>query len=376
MNSIFNPNKTVGVLGGGQLGRMLYQASINLDVHLKFLDPDINAPCSKYDFKQGDLNNAEDVFEFGKNCDVVTIEIEHVSVEGLRKLEAAGVNVFPTPDLIEMVQDKGVQKDFYAANNIPTSKYQLFDSELKIDWPVPFVQKLRKGGYDGKGVAVIKQKDKLQNLLPGPTLVEELVEFEMEVSVIVARNTSGEIKTFPMVAMEFDPEANLVEFLYSPSGYSSEVEKQGALIARSIAEKSGLVGVLAVEMFLTKDGDILVNEIAPRPHNSGHQTIEGNITSQYEQHLRSILNLPLGETDIIMPSVMLNLLGDKNSSGKAAYPGMDEVLKIKGVYPHIYGKAISKPFRKMGHVTVVNESLAKAKEKALMVKSLLKVIGK
>jgi len=223
---------------------------------------------------------------------------------------------------------------------------------------------------------VINQKDKLQNLLPGPTLVEELVEFEMEVSVIVARNTSGEIKTFPMVAMEFDPEANLVEFLYSPSGYSSEVEKQGALIARSIAEKSGLVGVLAVEMFLTKDGDILVNEIAPRPHNSGHQTIEGNITSQYEQHLRSILNLPLGETDIIMPSVMLNLLGDKNSSGKAAYPGMDEVLKIKGVYPHIYGKAISKPFRKMGHVTVVNESLAKAKEKALMVKKLLKVTGK
>ena len=376
MNSLFNPNKTVGVLGGGQLGRMLYQASINLDVHLKFLDPDINAPCSKYDFKQGDLNNAEDVFQFGKDCDVVTIEIEHVSVKGLRKLEATGVKVFPTPDLIEMVQDKGVQKDFYAANNIPISKYQLFDSELKIDWPIPFVQKLRKGGYDGKGVAVINQKDKLQNLLPGPTLVEELVEFEMEVSVIVARNTNGEIKTFPMVAMEFDPEANLVEFLYSPSGYSSEVEKQGSLIARSIAEKSDLVGVLAVEMFLTKDGDILVNEIAPRPHNSGHQTIEGNITSQYEQHLRSILNLPLGETDIIMPSVMLNLLGDKNSSGKAAYPGMDEVLKIKGVYPHIYGKAISKPFRKMGHVTVVNESLAKAKEKALMVKSLLKVIGK
>ena len=376
MNSIFNPNKTVGVLGGGQLGRMLYQASINLDVHLKFLDPDINAPCAKYDFKQGDLNNAEDIFQFGKDCDVVTIEIEHVSVEGLRKLEAAGVNVFPTPDLIEMVQDKGIQKGFYAVNNIPTSKYQLFDSELKIDWPIPFVQKLRKGGYDGKGVAVINQKDKLQNLLPGPTLVEELVEFEMEVSVIVARNTNGDIKTFPMVAMEFNPDANLVEFLYSPSGYSSEVEEQGSLIARSIAEKSHLVGVLAVEMFLTKDGGILVNEIAPRPHNSGHQTIEGNITSQYEQHLRSILNLPLGETDIIMPSVMLNLLGDKNSSGKAAYPGMDEVLKIKGVYPHIYGKAISKPFRKMGHVTVVNESLAKAKEKALMVKKLLKVIGK
>ena len=376
MNSLFNPNKTVGVLGGGQLGRMLYQASIDLDVHLKFLDPDINAPCSKYDFQQGDLNSVKDVFEFGKNCDIVTIEIEHVSVEGLRKLEAAGVKVFPTPDLIEMVQDKGVQKDFYAANNIPTSKYQLFDSELKIDWPVPFVQKLRKGGYDGKGVAVIDQKDKLQNLLPGPTLVEELVEFEMEVSVIVARNTSGEINTFPMVAMEFDPEANLVEFLYSPSGYSSEVEKQGSLIARSIAEKSDLVGVLAVEMFLTKDGDILVNEIAPRPHNSGHQTIEGNITSQYEQHLRSILNLPLGETDIIMPSVMLNLLGDKNSSGKVAYPGMDEVLKLKGVYPHLYGKSISKPFRKMGHVTVIDESLAKAKEKALRVKKILKVIGK
>ena len=376
MNTVFNPNKIVGVLGGGQLGRMLYQASINLDVHLKFLDPDVNAPCSKYDFKQGDLNSVEDVFEFGKNCDVVTIEIEHVSVEGLRKLEAAGVDVYPTPDLIEMVQDKGVQKDFYAVNNIPTSKYELFDSELQIDWSIPFVQKLRKGGYDGKGVAVINQKEKLKNLLTGPTLVEELVEFEMEVSVIVARNSSGDVKTFPMVAMEFDPEANLVEFLYSPSGYSSEIEKKGSLIARSIAEKSGLIGVLAVEMFLTKDGSILVNEIAPRPHNSGHQTIEGNITSQYEQHLRSILNLPLGETDIIMPSVMLNLLGDKNSTGKAAYPGMDEVLKLKGVYPHIYGKSISKPFRKMGHITVVNESLAKAKEKALRVKEILKVIGK
>jgi 5-(carboxyamino)imidazole ribonucleotide synthase len=376
MNSVFKPNKTVGVLGGGQLGRMLYQASINLDVHLKFLDPDANAPCCKYDFKQGDLNNAEDVFEFGKDCDVVTIEIEHVSVDGLRKLEAAGVDVFPTPDLIEMIQDKGVQKDFYTTNNIPTSKYQLFDSELNIDWDIPFVQKLRKGGYDGKGVSVINGKEKLNNLLHGPTLVEELIAFEMEVSVIVARNSSGDVKTFPMVAMEFDPEANLVEFLYSPSGYSPQIENKGSLIAKSIAEKSQLVGVLAVEMFLTKEGDILVNEIAPRPHNSGHQTIEGNITSQYEQHLRSILNLPLGETDIIMPSVMLNLLGDKNSTGEVAYPGMDEVLKLKGVYPHIYGKSISKPFRKMGHVTVIDESLANAKEKALRVKKILKVIGK
>jgi 5-(carboxyamino)imidazole ribonucleotide synthase len=275
-----------------------------------------------------------------------------------------------------MIQDKGVQKDFYTTNNIPTSKYQLFDSELNIDWSIPFVQKLRKGGYDGKGVSVINGKDKLHNLLHGPTLVEELVEFEMEVSVIVARNSSGDVKTFPMVAMEFNPEANLVEFLYSPSGYSSQIEKKGSVIAKSIAEKSRLVGVLAVEMFLTKEGDILVNEIAPRPHNSGHQTIEGNITSQYEQHLRSILNLPLGETDIIMPSVMLNLLGDKNSTGEVAYPGMDEVLKLKGVYPHLYGKSISKPFRKMGHVTVIDESLAKAKEKALRVKKILKVVGK
>ena len=207
-------------------------------------------------------------------------------------------------------------------------------------------------------------------------MVEELIAFEMEVSVIVARNSSGDVKTFPMLAMEFDPEANLVEFLYSPSGYSPQIEKKASLIAKSIAEKSQLVGVLAVEMFLTKDGGILVNEIAPRPHNSGHQTIEGNITSQYEQHLRSILNLPLGETDIIMPSVMLNLLGDKNSTGDAAYPGMDEVLKLKGVYPHIYGKSISKPFRKMGHVTVIDESLANAKAKALRVKKILKVIGK
>ncbi len=376
MNSEFNPNKVVGILGGGQLGRMLYQASINLDVHLKFLDPDANAPCCKYDFKQGDLNNAADVFDFGKNCDIVTIEIEYVSVEGLRKLEAAGVKVFPSPDLIEMVQDKGVQKEFYLKNNIPTSDFELFESESKINWPIPFVQKLRKGGYDGKGVSVINREDKLESLLPGPSLVEKLVSFEMEVSVIVARNENGDVKTFPMVAMDFDPEANLVEFLYSPSGYSKEIEDEGALIATSIAEKADLIGVLAVEMFLTKTGEILVNEVAPRPHNSGHQTIEGNITSQYEQHLRSILNLPLGNTDIIMPSVMLNLLGDKNSSGKAAYPGMTEVLGMKGVYPHIYGKAISKPFRKMGHITVLNESLENAKEIALRVKEILKVIGK
>tara|TARA_B110000285_G_C15101886_1_gene605477 strand:+ start:300 stop:1430 length:1131 start_codon:yes stop_codon:yes gene_type:complete len=376
MNSEFNPNKVVGILGGGQLGRMLYQVSINLDVHLKFLDPDANAPCSKYDFKQGDLNNAADVFDFGKDCDIVTIEIEQVSVEGLRKLEAAGVKVFPSPDLIEMVQDKGVQKEFYLKNNIPTSDFELFESESKINWSIPFVQKLRKGGYDGKGVSVINREDKLGSLLPGPSLVEELVSFEMEVSVIVARNENGDVKTFPMVAMDFDPEANLVEFLYSPSGYSKEIEDEGALIATSIAEKADLIGVLAVEMFLTKTGEILVNEVAPRPHNSGHQTIEGNITSQYEQHLRSILNLPLGNTDIIMPSVMLNLLGDKNSSGKAAYPGMAEVLGIKGVYPHIYGKAISKPFRKMGHITVLNESLENAKEIALRVKEILKVIGK
>lgn len=376
MNSEFNPNRIVGILGGGQLGRMLYQASINLDIHLKFIDPDPNAPCCKYDFIQGDLKNPDDVYAFGKNCDIVTIEIEHVSVEGLRRLEAEGVKVFPSPDLIEMVQDKGVQKDFYSDNNIPTSKYELFDSEMSITWDVPFVQKLRKGGYDGKGVSVISSEEKLKQLLPGPSLVEELVPFEMEVSVIVARNKAGEIKTYPMVAMEFNEEANLVEFLYSPSGYSAEIEKEGSAIATNIAEKANLVGILAVEMFLTKDGEILVNEIAPRPHNSGHQTIEGNVTSQYEQHLRSILNLPLGGTDITMPSVMLNLLGDKNSEGLAAYPGMNEVLKINGVYPHIYGKTKSKPFRKMGHVTVVNESLKEAKSIANKVKDILKVVGK
>lgn len=375
MNLVFNPNKIIGILGGGQLGRMLYQASIDLDIHLKFLDPDVNAPCNRYDFSQGDLNNPEDVYNFGKNCDVVTIEIEHVSVEGLRRLEKDGVKVYPPPDLIEMVQDKGVQKEFYAKNGIPTSDFELFDSEKEINWKVSFVQKLRKGGYDGKGVMVVNSEEKLKSLLPGASLVEQLVPFEMEVSVIVARNEQGEVRTFPMVAMDFDPDANLVEFLYSPSGYSSEIEQKGAEIAKNIAVKSGLVGVLAVEMFLTNDGELLVNEVAPRPHNSGHQTIEGNITSQYEQHLRAILNLPLGATNIIMPSVMLNLLGDKNSSGAASYPGMDDVLKMEGVYPHIYGKKISKPNRKMGHVTVLNPSIEKAKEVANAVKKTLKVVG-
>lgn len=377
----FQPSQLkIGILGGGQLGRMMIQSAINYNLYICCLDPDAHAPCQSIanEFVKGSLTDYDTVYAFGKDKDIITIEIEHVNVEALKTLQKEGKKVFPQPEIIEMIQDKGLQKMFYQRNGIPSPDFFLIERKAQIEKYkdfFPFFQKLRTGGYDGKGVVKLGHPHKIDHAFEAPSVLERLVDFEKEISVIVARNESGEMKCFPAVECAFNEEANLVEFLFSPANIKKTIEKQAADIATKIAEKLGIVGILAVELFVTKDGIVLVNEIAPRPHNSGHQTIEANITSQFEQHLRAILNLPLGDTSIIKPSVMINLLGEKHHEGPAKYEGLTDAIKYKGVYVHLYGKSITKPFRKMGHITVVDEDISLAKKKAMTIKDLVKIIS-
>lgn len=380
MKHFYHPNFKLGILGGGQLGRMFIQDAISLDVSVYIMDESEVSPSRELanHFTFGSITDFDDVYNFGKDKDVLTIEIENVNVSALYQLEKEGVKVFPQPRVIEMIQDKGVQKQFYKDNGIATAPFYLIENRNEISsyiTEMPFMQKMRVGGYDGKGVTALKSEDDILTSFDAPSVLEKFVDFEKELSVIVARNEKGEVTSFPLVEQEFNTEANLIEFLISPANVAKNVEEKAREIAEEIINKLGMVGILAVELFLTKDGEVLVNEIAPRPHNSGHQTIEGNVTSQFEQHLRSILNLPLGNTELVEASVMLNLLGEKGYTGKVLYKGLEEVLKMKGVKPHIYGKAITKPFRKMGHVTIVNKSLEKAKKIAQEVKEVLKVIS-
>ncbi|MGB0427365.1 MAG: 5-(carboxyamino)imidazole ribonucleotide synthase [Flavobacteriales bacterium] len=378
MEQFYSKDVKIGVLGGGQLGRMLFQAALNLDIHLYFLDPSPSAPCAKLTphFETGDLQNFDDVVAFGKDKNYLTIEIEHVNTKALRHLETLGVKVYPQAEVIEMIQDKGLQKQFYKQHNIPTSDFQLIQNLDELEAfkaQGPWVQKLRTGGYDGQGVQVLKTEADYSKAFEAPSLIEKLVDFETEISVIVAKNAKGEVKTYPLVDMEFSEEANLVEFLFSPSELNSDIKTKAQHVALQICETLDFVGILAIEMFVTKTGDVLVNEMAPRPHNSGHHSIEANICSQYEQHLRAILNLPLGDTSTRQSAVMLNLLGEKNESGPVRYEGLEEVLNMPNVFVHLYGKQECKPFRKMGHVTVLADDLETAKATAKTVKSILKV---
>jgi 5-(carboxyamino)imidazole ribonucleotide synthase len=376
--SEFYQNYKIGVLGGGQLGRMMIQAGIdfNLDIHV--LDPDPDAPCKSLasTFTKGSFTDELTVYNFGKDKDLITIEIENVSVSGLKRLELEGKNVFPQPQIIELIQDKVKQKIFYRTHNIPTAEFRIVKSKAELakhSEIIPAVNKLAKSGYDGRGVKVIRTAEDLNAGFDDYGLLERFVNFKKEISVIVARNEKNQIKTYPPVELVFHSDANLVEYLFSPAEVSREVEILSKKIAIDLAEKLNLVGLLAVEMFVTEDDSILVNEIAPRTHNSGHQSIEGNQTSQFEQHLRAILNLPLGSTKVIQPSAMVNLLGEEGYSGLAMYEGLMDVLSVSGVHIHLYGKKITKPFRKMGHVTITDKDLNKLREKAEFVKSTLKV---
>ncbi|WP_443939274.1 5-(carboxyamino)imidazole ribonucleotide synthase [Pedobacter sp. MW01-1-1] len=370
----------LGILGGGQLGRMLIQQAINYNVTSLVLDPDADAPCkhiANY-FENGSITDFDTVYNFGKKADIITIEIEKVNIAALEQLEKEGKKVFPQSRVIRLIQDKGIQKQFFKENNIPTSPFQIVNTKedmLNSHFNYPYILKLRKDGYDGKGVMRINSAADIKNAFDAPCIIEEMVDFEKEIAVIVARNSNGDVKTFPMVEMEFNPEANLVEFLISPSTYPFELQQRAENIAKTVASSMNITGILAVEMFVTKAGEILVNEVAPRPHNSGHQTIEGNYVSQFEQHIRSIYNLPLGDTTTITNAIMINLLGEKGHEGIAKYENLEKVLGISGVFVHLYGKKYTKPFRKMGHVTIMDTDREKAIEKARYVQKELKVIS-
>jgi 5-(carboxyamino)imidazole ribonucleotide synthase len=372
-------NVKIGILGGGQLGRMLIQAGLDLNLDFRVLDPDANSPCKSIAaFYVGNLNDYETVIEFGKKCDLITIEIESVNTEALKFLEKKGKQVFPQPHLIELIQDKRTQKQFFKDHNIPTADFVLVENQDDIRKNInilPAVNKLAREGYDGKGVFIIKTEDDISKAFNARGLLEKLIDFEKEISVIVARNERGETKSYPPVEMVFHPEANLVEYLFSPAQIATKIVEQANSIALQLVERMELVGILAVEMFVTKDGQVLVNEVAPRPHNSGHQTIEANITSQYEQHLRAILNLPLGSTKTIQPSAMVNVLGQPGFSGVAIYEGLEDTLKVDGAFVHLYGKKETKPFRKMGHVTVMDECVDSLKDKAKFIKENLKIVA-
>jgi len=368
----------LGVLGGGQLGRMLIQSAINYNIDIHILDPDKNAPCKDIAqrFTQGKLTDFDTVYNFGKDCDVITIEIESVNTDALIKLQEEGKKVFPQPHIIKLIQDKRTQKQFYKENDIPTADFILVENKEEVQNNrefLPAVNKLGKEGYDGRGVQVIREESDLEKAFDSPGLLEKLVDFESELAVIVARNERGELFAYPPVACAFHPTANLVEFLFAPADIPIAISERAVAIAQNVIEKLDMIGLLAVEMFVTKTGEVLVNEVAPRPHNSGHHTIEANFTSQFEQHLRSVMNMPLGHTGLRTPAAMVNLLGEDGYEGDAIIEGLDEVLTHQGVYVHLYGKKLTKPFRKMGHVTILEENIDELKVKALQIKDLIKI---
>lgn len=381
----FSSDFKLGILGGGQLGKMLLSETRKFDIQTYVLDPSNEAPCkiACNKFVQGSLTDFDTVYNFGKQVDILTFEIELVNLEALEKLENEGLKVYPSPKTLKLIQNKGIQKDFYASNNIPTAPYKRFKNlkelmvkilESKIN--LPFVWKCTEFGYDGNGVKIIRAVSDLDNLPNVECIAEEMVPFKNELAVIVCRNPSGEIKTYPVVEMEFHPEANQVEYVICPARIDEKVAEKARAIALEVSKKFHHVGLLAVEMFQTENYEILVNEVAPRPHNSGHHTIEASYTSQFENHLRAILNLPLGNTDSKVAGIMVNLVGAEGYSGNVVYENIEKIMAIDGVTPHIYGKKETRPFRKMGHVTIVNEDMAAARKIAEDVKNTIKVVSK
>jgi 5-(carboxyamino)imidazole ribonucleotide synthase len=378
VNNYFSSNFKLGVLGGGQLGKMLLTETQKFDIYTVIMDGSKDAPCAEIcnEFHQGDLMDYTSVYNFGKLVDLLTIEIEHVNIEALLQLEKEGLVIYPQPEILKIIQHKGEQKDFFSRNDIPTAKYKRFEgpSDLKKEVEFPFVWKSAQFGYDGTGVKLIKNADDLETLPDVACITEELVPFKNELAVIVARNKDGQTKTYPVVEMEFHPTANQVEYVICPARIDEKVAEKAKKVALQVADAFSPIGLLAVEMFQTADDEILVNEVAPRTHNSGHYSIEASYTSQFEQHLRAILNLPLGDTENKVAGIMVNLVGEEGYEGDVIYENMDKILAIDGVTPHIYGKKKTRPFRKMGHVTIVNEDIGEARKIAEEVKSMIRVI--
>ncbi len=382
---VFSSPFTLGILGGGQLGKMLLTETRKWDIRTKVMDPSAEAPCriACNEFVQGDLLDFDTVLAFGKDVDVLTIEIENVNVAALETLEEKGKKVFPSAKTLKTIQNKGVQKTFYEENGIPTSPFTRFESSSEIEkaykegnLSFPFVWKSARFGYDGQGVKVLRSQEDIVALPDVECLIEQFVDFVTELAVIVARNPSGEMVTYPVVEMEFHPEANQVEYVICPARIPLEIAEKARETALLVAQKMQHVGLLAVEMFLTKTNDILVNEVAPRPHNSGHYSIEASYTNQFEQHLRAVLDMPLGNTDSKLAGVMVNLVGAEGHTGDVRYEHMEEVLRMPGVTPHLYGKKQTRPFRKMGHVTIVDLDMQKARTIAQEVKEKIKVVSR
>jgi 5-(carboxyamino)imidazole ribonucleotide synthase len=380
----FSSTAKLGILGGGQLGKMLLYTTRKWDITTHVLDPSQSASAKLAcdHFSQGDFKDYQTVYDFGKHLDVITIEIEHVNTEALRQLEKEGVKVYPSAATLELIQNKGVQKDFYQQNQIPTSKHQRFENIAVLRQALetgklnyPFVWKAALMGYDGNGVSIIRSKQDIDQLNDQECIAEELVPFTHELAVIVARSAKGEMKTYPVVEMEFHPEANQVEYVLCPARISESIKKKATEIAIKTAEAFSHVGLLAVELFLTEEGEIMVNEVAPRAHNSGHLTIETSLTDQFEQHIRAVLGLPLGSTNATVAGVMVNLVGAEGHTGQVHYNNIEQALSIEGVTPHIYGKKDTRPFRKMGHVTIVNDDINIAREVAEKVKKIITVIS-
>ena len=385
MANYFSSNFTLGILGGGQLGKMMLYETRKFDITTHVLDSSLEAPCriACDHFTQGDLMDYDTVYTFGKKVDILTFEIEGVNIEALEALEKEGKKVYPSSKTLRKIQDKGVQKKFYDTHKIPTAPFSVFETialvkkavasgELKL----PFVWKSCTGGYDGKGVQVIKNSQTLVVLPDCPCITEDLVAFKNELAVIVVRNPSAQVKTYPVVEMEFHPQANQVEYVICPARIDDKVAAKARSIAIQVSKAFEHVGLLAVEMFQTNDDQIIVNEVAPRPHNSGHYSIEASYTNQFEQHIRAILDLPLGNTASKVGGIMVNLVGEQNHTGDVAYQNIEEIMAMDGVTPHIYGKKQTRPFRKMGHVTIVNQNIDTAREIAQQVKQRIKVISK
>jgi 5-(carboxyamino)imidazole ribonucleotide synthase len=385
MANYFSSEFTLGILGGGQLGKMMLYETRKFDIKTHVLDPSNEAPCKiacDY-FEQGDLMDFDTVYAFGKKVDVLTFEIEGVNIEALAKLEAEGKKVYPSSETLKNIQDKGVQKNFYKAHKIPTSpflvfkdKYNLTEAIVRKDLSFPFVWKSCTGGYDGKGVSIIRTEEDVIPLAEGACIAEKLIPFKNELAVIVARSPSGEVKTYPVVEMEFHPEANQVEYVICPARIEHSVSEKARAVAVKVSEAFKHVGLLAVELFQTEDDEILVNEVAPRPHNSGHYSIEASYTNQFEQQIRAILDLPLGATESKVGGIMVNLVGAEGHTGEVVYKNIDKIMAMDGVTPHIYGKKQTRPFRKMGHVTIVHQNIAEARKIAEEVKNTIEVVSR
>ena len=378
----FSSDFKLGILGGGQLGKMLLAETRKFDIQTYVLDPSDEAPCkiACNKFVEGSLMDFETVYNFGKQVDVLTFEIELVNLEALEKLENEGLPIYPSPKTLKRIQNKGIQKDFYIENNIPTAPYKKFASLENLKFNVqnldfPFVWKCTEFGYDGTGVKVVRVIEDLENLPNVECIVEEMIAFKNELAVIVVRNVGGEVKTYPVVEMEFHPGANQVEYVICPARIDETVAQKATAIALKVSSTYNHVGLLAVEMFQTQNDEIVVNEVAPRPHNSGHYTIEASYTSQFENHLRAILNLPLGNCDSKVAGIMVNLVGAEGFSGNVIYQNIEKIMAIEGVTPHIYGKKETRPFRKMGHVTIVNKDMQVARKIAEEVKNSIRVIS-